>query len=183
MLLLLIVPMLERNWKNPDVVAGCQFEGTAIGRDLDWKDPDVVAGRDVDWKGRRLEGLEGMSIGRVGSGWGFEGMDPDIVAGRNVNWKGWKGCQLEGLYPDVDWKGCIRTLIGRDVDWKGWIRTSIGRDINWKGWIRMGIGRDGGWKGRWTLLLIVPIDAVVVDCLLLELEEDPDVAGRRSGRC
>ena len=97
---------------DPDVVAGRAL------------DPDVVAGRvrrDVDWKGwkgRQLEGLEGMLIGSgrwirkgtgrdVGSGWGFEG-----------HW-------IQMLLLEGDWMGRrIRMGIGSDVV-AGW----VGRDV------------------------------------------------------
>ena len=53
-------------------------------------------GRDFDWKGRRLEGMEGTPVGMV------------------VNWKGWKERQLEGLDPYVvDERGLDPTSIGR----------------------------------------------------------------------
>ena len=163
------------------------------GRRLEVLDPDVVDGRDVwfdvNWKGLirtlllegtfdpdvvAVRGLEATSIGRVGSGCHC--------------WKGWKGRWLEGLEETLIesrrrcWNGWIRTSIGRvgrDVGlegtldqnivdgrvrsgrrWrKGWIRTS-----DWKGrWKGRRLEED--WKGRWIrTLLIVLIDAVVVDC-------------------
>ena len=80
---------------DPNVVDG-GLEGT-LDPDVDWK----------GWKGRRLEGLEGTSIGRVG---------------RDVDWKGWiqtllmedwKGRRLEGLDPDVVDGRLEGTPIGR----------------------------------------------------------------------
>ena len=44
------------------------LEGTAIGRDGDWK----------GWKAQRLEGIDPDVVdGRLGSGRGLEGSDPD----------------------------------------------------------------------------------------------------------
>ena len=146
-----------------------------------------------DWIRRQLEGLEETSIGSgrccwkgIGSviNWKGRQLDPDIVAGRgldpssigrNVDWI--RTLLLEGtsIGSFVDWKG-----IGSDVNWKGWIRRWL--EGNWKGWIWTSIGRDVGsdvnWKGIgrdvgsgrcwlfWSMLvlLLVPINAIVVDC-------------------
>ena len=72
-------------------------------------------------------------------------MDPDVVAGR-----GWKQHQLEGLDPDVVvGSGLEATSIGRELE---------GLDSN------IVDGRVGSRRTSIGLLLIVPVDAVVVDC-------------------
>ena len=168
--------MLEGNWirrrlegLDPDVVAG--RVGSVVGMIRTSLDPDVVAGRglrvrrDVNWI-RTL-------VGRVGSGrccWKGIGSGCRCWKGIGSERRCWKGIGSVVLDPDIVagrgldsssigsghrcWKG-----IGSVVNWKG-----IGSDVNWKGTRRIGTGCCC-WKD-WirVLLLIVLIDAVVVDC-------------------
>ena len=108
----------------------------------------------------------------------MEGLDPDVVdgrVGRDVNWIRTLLLLIVPISVVVGyWTLLLIVPIGVVVgywtlllivpDWKGWIWTSIRR---------VGSGRqlEGDWKGwsqtlllEGTFLLIVPIDAVVVDC-------------------
>ena len=99
-----------------DVVAGRGLEGTLL-LEGDWKGRCCWKGigRDVDWKGRQFEELEGTSIGRVGrdvdcKGRRMERIDPNVVAGRGL-----KG--LDVVYCSDRRCCCCCTLLKDNSDW------------------------------------------------------------------